>query len=366
MGDKHTVSPAHYQSQFHQHTSILIDEAQFTSKRTYTLSEQGTMATAHCAGGDATVYKFTDADVVHLGRLYWDDCRIKMSLPNVEAILWQGDDRSPETVGAAAAMGGLPGLLASRNLLPYGPDSWLIGLAIQQFDLTPALVNEGHLTWLYQKHMVIRYYFQVMDHLPNHEIRYHQILGTGSSNKVHEHFVSIKNQIATLLIAKCGFGWDFGATGMRGTLHELGTQPEYEARYYTFVLPMAHFLCTEMNPHGALNFRDIVTKIKLVRIEEYMKKRLEKGIWSQELLMKRIKLPVSHQWHVTYLDRDVTKGVEYKFARLCSLIVPNYKWPFNQRLGRPDKLYITQQELDLMHTGYDQHTIARFDQPSYP
>ena len=117
----------------------------------------------------------------------------------------------------------------------------------------------------------------------------------------------MKNKLVAILIARCAFGWTIGSRGLE-RFEKMGTFPEYRMQYYLFVLPMIHFVVTEMNPKNHLDARKIMN-CNLQRAEEYMKKRInEYGIWSQELLLLRNSYAPHHPRAITRLDQDVTRG----------------------------------------------------------
>ncbi len=262
-------------------------------------------------------------------------------------------------MGSASLMG-LRALLTTPNILPWGDNTFLIRRCQTHFDTLPATVNNVHGNWLYQKHSVIRYYFQVMNHRADPAVLGNLVLSNNGKNKIKEHFQTVKNQIAALLIAKCCLGWDQMASHFPKNLYSMQQYPNMRCKYYMFVLPIVYFLCTEMNPHTHLNPR-VILQANLNRTEEYMRKRLrEHGIWSQDLMLEwMVENKVDENLH-----SDVTKGVEYQFARLCSCIVREYKWPYDETLKKPIKLYIRQTELGHVYEGYGPHTPARYGRPS--
>ncbi len=88
-----------------------------------------------------------------------------------------------------AARIGLDALVASRNLAPYGPGCCGARLVVHCFDSSRSRSNDIlNTTWLQQKQMVIRYYYRVYDRMPSPEVAYAKIIGSGSGNKVMEHY----------------------------------------------------------------------------------------------------------------------------------------------------------------------------------
>lgn len=262
-------------------------------------------------------------------------------------------------VGVARALP-WPALLHCTNILPWGTGTKLIRDCIVSFDSRPATVNDITNNWLFQKHTVVCYYFHVMDHVADDRIANHDVLGR--KNKVNHHFKYTKNSIAALLIAKCCQGWGMNPSGLM-TLADMENSPTYRLRYYMFVLPMISFLVTEMNPHAHLDARTIL-EINMERAEEYLLKRLRNhGIWSQDLMLQWIGSGLVS----TVQHKNVTKGVEFQLARLCSLIVRDYKWPYSQEHRAPHKLFCRQQEIALMYQAlpYDARAVPRYGVPTY-
>lgn len=253
---------------------------------------------------------------------------------------------------------GLDALLRCTNIVPWGYNTFLVRMCVMHFDSLPATVNDSYNNWLFQKHMAVRYYFHVMDHVADTRIVGNHVLGR--KNKVAQHFKYTKNAIVALLIAKCCQGWEMTPAYLQ-SLHAMEDSPQYQERYYMFVLPFTQFVITEMNPHAHLDARSIL-EMDMSRAEEYLIKRVRKhGIWSQNKMLHWIQTgEIDRVKH-----RHVCKGVEFQFARLLSLIVRDYKWPYNQDLMAPEKLYIWDWEQALMYEGYDRLAVARYGVPSF-
>ncbi len=129
---------------------------------------------------------------------------------------------------------------------------------------------------------------------------------------------------------------------------------------------MIKFVVTEMNPDMHLCAR-VILDTNLSRVEGWMKQRLrDNGVWSHDLLRFRQGLPTGHAFAIGEWDNHVTKGVEYHFARLSSLIIANYKLPWSAPMQAPDKLYVTAEEHGRLYVGYDHLCVARYGQPRYP
>ncbi len=277
------------------------------------------------------------------------------------------DEGAYDEVGLAARIG-LDALVASQNLAPYGAGCCGARLVVHCFDSSRSRSNDIlNTTWLQQKQMVIRYYYRVYDRMPSPEVAYAKIIGSGSGNKVMEHYQTVKNQLVALLIVKCAYGWHFSVPSRKNVdLKDLSTWPEHKHVFYKFVIPMIQFVITEMNPDMHLCVNDILDT-NLSRVEGWMKQRLrDGGVWSHDLLRLRQGLPEGHRLAIAEWDNHVTKGVEYNFARLASLIIPNYKLPWSAPLQAPEKVYITEEEYDLLYIGYDHLCVARYSTPQYP
>ncbi len=303
----------------------------------------------------------TDAIMLVAGQNYYGNYheRTNYILHQIYTTSEVGHQLDPHSwpIGAAQTHG-LPALLQCTNIVPWGNGTKLIRTCILAFDARPALVNDMTRPWLFQKHMVVRYYFNIMNHVADNAIVGHDVLG--KKNKVRHHFAYTKNAVAALLITKCCQGWGMMPSGLI-SLHAMEDHPVYQQRYYMFVLPIIQFLITEMNPHAHLDAR-VILEMDMPRIEEYLLKRITKhGIWSQELMLHWIQ---NGQVQKTK-HRHVTKGVEFQFARLLSLIIRDYKWPYNQEHRAPEKLYCLQVEIDHMYQGYDCYTVARYGVPTY-
>ena len=268
----------------------------------------------------------------------------------------------------SAAENGLNALLVCRNLLPYGPNCGDARMVTHCFDSLPSESNDIFSTvWLEQKQMVIWYYYHVYDKVPVNNIANGLIVGGASNNCVMDNYKTVKNQLVALLIVKCAYGWHFKIQSRRNVdLKELSQYDDYRAVFFKFVIPMIHFVVTEMNPHPHLSVMKIFDT-NLSRVEGKMRDRAKyNGVWSHELLKCRMGLHTRDPQYVGGWDNHVTKGVEYRFARLSSLIIPNYKLPYNEETKEQEKVYLTWEEYDRLYVGYDNTAIARFGVPEYP
>lgn len=308
--------------------------------------------------------RFTEDEMVAAGEAYWDGLHGTMNMlttENLTSFPMQAPDSRGRPMGEARTQG-LRGLLSSPNLLVYGANSYQLRQCQMHFDQLDAKSSPDgtNLNNWYLRHLIIMYFYPVHDHCCEQTIHYHKILGTGSRNKVNSHFKDVKNQLVAVLIARAVVGWGQSLTSLT-TLEDLKEYPHYRVRYYMIVCPMIFFLCTEMNPQAHLNAR-IILETNLARVEEYMRKRVSShGIWSQELMVEW-----DRQGKLNHNHKNITKGVEFKFARLCSLIVSDYKAPYNEYLQKPWKLFITQEEYNLLYTGYDpRYARDRYGVPSY-
>ncbi len=155
----------------------------------------------------------SEDDQLHVVRSFWerdDGFREEWSIVHTTRVVkGEVDEGSYDQVGLAAQIG-LAALITSRNLLPYGAGCVQARLVIHCFDSQPSGSNDVlNTTWLHQKQMVIRYYYQVYNRMPSPEVANADIIGSGTGNRVMEHYQTIKNQLVALLIVKCAYGWHF-------------------------------------------------------------------------------------------------------------------------------------------------------------
>ena len=260
---------------------------------------------------------------------------------------------------------GLKALLAMPNFYPVGQHAREVRICITVFDYSLARVNNCEQFWRLQKEICIRYFYAIHEHIPDQSLCGHNILG--HRKHVRKSFSDCKNWIACLLICKCAYGWSLKPTEM-DTLWAMGELPHNRLVHNMFVRPMLFYLCTEMNPHAALCYRRIL-KIDLKRLENNLKSKFrEYGAYSMDEALRRMKLDpnVHPNEAITFRDEAMVSGFEYKFLRILTLIVPDFKHYFNQYTRAPVRLWLTEAEKRSLFVGYgDGHVIPRYGAPSF-
>ena len=291
-----------------------------------------------------------------------------MSAPRVEEIV-TGDHGHVPSNGVrrgSAREQGLPQLLQTPNFYPVGDNITAIRMCMQAFDYSLATVNNTSQIWRLQREVCIRYYYIVHDHIPDQNLIGHHIIG--HRRHITKSFNDTKNWIAALLICKCAYGWSRQATSL-DTLWAMGEIPHNRLVHNMLVKPLVHFLCTEMNPHGSLCYRKIL-KVDLSRLENNIKSKCRDfGAYSMNEALRRMQLdPLLHPNEIiTFRDAAMCAGIEMKFLRIFSLIIPNFKWAFDQHTRAARRLWITDKEKATLYVGYgDGHVIPRYNVPNYP
>lgn len=311
-----------------------------------------------------------DSQLINIGKDFWGSLQdvlddvVAENITNSDGLGGFGRIPSVVPMGTTRVNDGLEGLLRCPNLLPAPSlQTRAVTQAMVQFDLSPCTVQESHNNWLYQKQTVICYWFEIHDHMPDPRIV--GDVNLGGKNKVLEHFKDAKNKLAAVLIARCAFGWNLHGKGV-DNFRRMAGKLTYAKQYYLFVLPMVYFLVTEMNPGNHLNAKTILTQNLPRVMQEYIHKRIKAhGIWSQQLMLRRLALPLGHEWGPQGLHKDITKGYEFHFARLASLILRDLKRPYDDENEHTDweKLNITQEELQLLWVGYNHVAKSRYGPP---
>lgn len=309
---------------------------------------------------------FTGQQLVWVGERYYGNMFEIMSTDRVEALITREADALPENGiprGHAASMGVVV-LLQSPNLYPVGKNSTNIRLAITCFDRQLARVNNTERQFQFQRELFVRYYHIVHKHIEDPQLAGHDTLGVHKD--VKGTFRTTKMWIVALLVSKLAYGWHVKASHM-DKLWAMGELPENKLVHYMFVLPCVQLACTEMNPHNSLCYRTILN-YNLKRLENNIKSKSRQfGWYSQNEAIRRINLdPAVHPNEaITYRDEQMCCGIEYQFARMFSLIIKDFKWPFNTSTKQPEKLWITPQEKARAYVGYSADVCARYGRPSY-
>lgn len=260
-----------------------------------------------------------------------------------------------------ARLGGIPRLLSTDNLYPFGPQSGWMRRSVIWFDTvtTPTVINGAPRTYRYLRELLVRFYFSVHDHMPDAAIVSHRILG--KNKKVEDGFATTKNWIVAILLTKSVVGWNSNDSQVN-RLWEMGTHPSYRIQYYLFVLPMLVFMVTEMNPHNHLSVRRVLN-FDMSRIPSHIRHKASKhSIWSQEEALNRLS-----RNEISNRDADMCSGIEFKFARVLSLIVANFTWKYDTARLQPILPWITAAEKELIYEPLDaQHVRPMVGNPKNP
>ena len=305
--------------------------------------------------------------MITIGEAYYSDIREEMSIPRTQEIvagpLVVPQDGEPRGV---AVQRGLKELLNSPNIYPVGDNSRQVRMCVQLFDNCLARVNDRDNDWRTQREICIRYYYAIYDHIPDQRLQGHNIIG--HKKHIRKSFDDQKNWIAALLICKCAYGWGMKAHEME-PLWKMGLLPHNRLVHHMFVLPMVYFLCTEMNPHDSLNYR-VILKLNLNRLENNCKSKFrDYGAYSMDEALRRMSLnPATHPMEViTYMDASMCSGIEFRFLRIFSLIIPEFKWKFCQYRRKAAQLWLTDEEKNSLYRGLDsRYVVPRYGKPSYP
>ena len=263
------------------------------------------------------------------------------------------------TIGVAA-------FLASPNLLPTDEKHVLVRNLTELFDQKPQkTTHAGFRPYGVAKEMVIRKYSRVFDIRPNPDLRIHPHIGLPRGNNIAQHYQSCKKWCAALLVAKEFLG--YLRTFNRGfKLLDLATDADPENREVLWfgVLPMLFFIVTEMDPYEELDLISLLS-IDIGRIPDSVVSRMrgfQGGIWSEQVLSHRMNLPLGHPEGLSAADQFAPKGLEFRFARMLSLLIPDLwipRWPNSIVLFH----FLTNEQLSLLYLGYDAHTPSIYGFP---
>ena len=173
----------------------------------------------------------------------------------------------------------------------------------------------------------------------------------------------MKGRLLVIMTVRSLIGWRQGLRGFPRSLAAMERDPYWRPYYHCYVLPLIHYICTEMNFGAEMNPSELLVDVNVWRCESEIKARAKLGIWSQDRMLDRMKHPPTHPEAIGSIDNHITKGVEYKFARLCSLVIPNFKvrWSIEHQDAIP--LFITDDERNNLYRGYDANTPMRQPAP---
>jgi hypothetical protein len=314
--------------------------------------------------------------MIEIAQNYFKEPNNEINAVRLQEIQYRNSGVNPATptIGLPAGEARKHGLLfflASKNVYPvYGDHVAEIRLSMYYFDSQLARVNNESLGWRFQRETALRYYWLVHDFIVNGDIVSHVILG--KDRRMEETTKKTKVWAAALLIFRVTYGWYRTPTSNGGmlALDQMALYPENQLVHNYMVLPLIHTLCMELDPHCDLCPREILL-MDLRNLERNIKQKSKyHGNWSQAEALRRIYLPVDDPRRITDADRFMVSGIEYKFARLFSLIITDFKRPWNKRLsGRAredNKCWLTNWE---KHTFYksldDTYVTARYGEPHY-
>ena len=311
--------------------------------------------------------------VTTVGARAWNNAHDEMNQLWVEDAVRDGLPGSPHPIGFAARNRTkerrILYLVLSPNLLPYGRRVAMRPL-VAAFDKT--LSTHGGVTWGYHKRSVIRYMNEISDHYARNEIHFHEQLGRprpnrgGGGTDVKRHFIHMKGRLLVILIFRSLIGWRQGLGQLPFTLAQMQRDPYWRPYYYLYVLPLMHYICTEMNDGSEMNPHELLVSVNIHRCEGEIKRRAKNGLWSQDRMIYRINRPPNDPEEIRTIDNNITKGIEYKFARLCSLVIPDFKPRWSRAHRDRVHMYLTATEWANLYRGYDLHTPMRQLPPRGP
>lgn len=261
---------------------------------------------------------------------------------------------------------GLQALLRSRNVYPVGNNCCEIRCALRVFDSMDATVNNTVSNWFHQRETAIRYYWLIHDHREDLGVANHVILA--DKRRLDETFKANKIWAAALIIFRVAYGWHIKPKGMK-RLWEMAELPSNKLVHNMLVKPLIVFFCLEMDPHNYLDPCKILTT-DLSRLEGNIKQKSKAhGNWSQDEAIRRIGLGDNDTESITFKDGPMISGIEYKFARLFSLIINGFERPWNRHKEgekRAEKCWLTDLEKRTYYLTINEMVQARYGQPTYP
>ena len=148
-----------------------------------------------------------------------------------------------------------------------------------------------------------------------------------------------------MIAYKQALGWNLQVT-FHGKLMDLQySEPEI---YFCFVHPFVRYCVQHLqNEDMDLEIGEVLN-VDIYNWEQALKRKYkDHGWWSQNHISDRLKLPISNPDHVRdYLDRDICRGVEYRFLRLLVLTVHDFDTTSRgrKRCRRVPKVFGTRDE----------------------
>ena len=294
--------------------------------------------------------------MIYIAKAYYGNIEQVLSEDRLQEINSASGLMSPapeggEVRGLARSYGRIEDLLASPNMYPVGKGSHEIRSCVQCYDLLPATVNHngeaitnGHL-----REMAIRKFWVIHDRQLSSQVEESDLAAGKHVERTHN--CALVN-CACLAIVRTVFGETLASSKLK-SLQDMGRYPEYELAYYMMVLPLVVTLCTEMNPHMALDPRQILRK-NLGKMENNIKTKLQRyGAWSEELAKYRLQLHFDHPMAINAFDEPMMSGIEFHFLRFYTVFVKGVSLPWDKRLRQHHKLWLTPAEKELLYVGYD-------------
>lgn len=227
---------------------------------------------------------------------------------------------------------GIQALLICPNISPQNDSmvSSRFRFVITVFDHLPCFWDGSH-SWGEVKQRVIRYMYHIYDAICDQHIARHNHIG-GKWSRQDEKFKFNKNFLAAT--ALCQFAYNpHSCRAAKGKLSEMGDLNENKLIHWCFVLPMLEFLVKEMNPFSELEVETILNMDVCRCQEDYLKKAMYQGIFSETKVMERAILPSNDVNAYTARDHDVCKGVPYVFARVGALLIDGFDYAPDDRVN---------------------------------
>ena len=220
---------------------------------------------------------------------------------------------------------GVVALLVNPNRYPLYQTlpARMYRLALIQFDMTTCGHDHLH-DWKHQKDLVIRYFAMIYDLVPNEIIKDHTYVGRKHSC-LDKKYAYLKNLLAAILIHRAAYGWHQRLSHQL-RLSNQGKLNSKKLVHNYFVRMMVYYLLTEMNPNLDLEYEKIMTADVCDVSEHIVRTAVNKGIWSESIVLPRASRPSDHPDCYNAEHKDVCKGVPYPFARLCSLVVFGFRY----------------------------------------
>ena len=142
---------------------------------------------------------------------------------------------------------------------------------------------------------------------------------------LEKKYAYLKNLLAAILIHRAAYGCH------RCLSHQLrlsneGKLDSKKLVHNYFVRVMVYHLLTEMNPNLDLEYEQIMTADVCDRSEHIVHIAVNKGIWSESVVLPRAARSSDHPECYNAEHKDVCKGIPYDFGWLCSLVVFGFRY----------------------------------------